>query len=191
MRSTGTSISTRSKSNRGRDLKLWFVWGETPLRTILEWCWRERAVDRLLLSARLSGRRKSLEGVKPEVRDVVHSLFGSNLLETRLTRRWPGTELTDSKAAVFRIAFEPRLIDPMVQAGELLGHWQHSHQPRLPEDPCLYRSSDEWPLFFSHTHEDSGWVIADKRPPFCVRKPLMVRPDHLLIPSASEEFVGD
>lgn len=169
----------------------WELPVRTPLAKIFEWCWEEKGIDRLLLAARLDSYKKEPVLSKPLINDTVSSLFGESLLERKLVRRWPGTELSYTKAVVYRIAFTPSFILPMARLGNKLQDWQASHEPPLPEDPCLYREGDEWPVFVSVTHERDAWILSEERPPFCLKEPFEFRPESLLVPPATHGFVGD
>lgn len=172
-------------------MKGWEVGTDVPLDSVLEWCVQEKNVDRLMLTARLdpySKRKEALE--RPGLEEVVASLFGDDIRERKLVRRWPGTELDDAQAVVFVIAFDLRLIRPMAGLGPLLSHWRHSNVPPLPEDPCLFREGDDWPVLVSVTHEGDAWILSEERPPFCQGEPFDFKPENLLVPTAAEGFVG-
>jgi hypothetical protein len=124
------------------------------------------------------------------IEDVITSLFGDRLMEKKLVRRWPGTELVGHEGVVFRIAFDPSLVEPMAELGAHLSAWQHSNRPPLPEDPCLYRQGDDWPVLVSVKHEGDAWILSEKKPPFCKGKPFEFKPENLLVPTAAEGFVG-
>lgn len=170
----------------------WVLPARTPLAQVFEWCWRERKVDRLLLSAvaDVDRKTKGLVPRKSSIDATIASLFGERLIERKFVRRWPGTTLSYDKAIVYLIAFEPCLIKPMAALGRKVEDWRHTHQPPLPEDPCLFRQGDEWPVLVSVTHERDAWILSEARPPFCLKKPFDFEPENLLIPSAPG-FVED
>ena len=173
-------------------MRAWVLPVSTPIDQVFSWCVTERCADRLLLSARLEkGAKARKVGIlsDPPVGDIVSSLFGSNLLERRFVRKWPGTELVGHKGVIFRIAFETSLIDPMARVGKRLADWQHSHKPPLPEDPCLFRQGDTWPILVSVTHEGDAWILSEERPPLCTGKSFDFSPESLLVPSAETDFM--
>jgi len=167
----------------------WEVPSNARMEEVLRWCVRRKRADRLLLVAQLKDVRQRVLS-DASVETVVENLFGETVLKRRLARRWPGTELSDSKALVYVIAFNETFIQPMVELGPLLSDWKHSHQPPMPEDPCLFRHGDEWPVFVSVTHEGDAWALSDGRPPFGKGKPFEFKPENLMIPPAALGFLG-
>ena len=168
----------------------WDVSVDTSMQQILEWSLREKGVDRLLLSAYLDPHENKPVLLRPTLEETIKALFGSRLLERKLVRRWPGTELYEHYGLVFLIAFDSGLVKPMAEAGKCLVNWRHNNNPPLPEDPCLFREGDDWPVLVSVTHERDAWVLSEDRPPFCTGEPFGFKPENLLVPSAAEGFVG-
>jgi len=171
-------------------VKGWDLPIDSALDLVLRWCRKERAVDRLLLSARLGRGPKAKEAPIQEVEDLVASLFGDRVLERKRARRWPGSELMETDGIVFLVRFDETLIEPMSNAGGRLSDWSHRDSPRLPEDPCLYREGDPWPVLVSVTHERDAWILHPERPPFCTGEPFDFKPENLMVPTAAEGFVG-
>ncbi len=169
----------------------WELNAETSMETILQWSVKDKDVDRLLLSARLDKERKKPVLLRPTLDRTIEQLFGERVLERRLVRRWPGTELYGHNGLVFLIAFDAALIKPMVEIGERLSNWRHNNNPPLPEDPCLFRQGDDWPVLISVTHERDAWILSDERPPFCIAEPFEFKPENLLVPTAAGGFVGN
>lgn len=169
----------------------WKLPVRTPLARIFEWCYRERGVDRLLLSARLDTDEKTPVLSYPSLDETVTTLFGDRLLERKLVCRWPGTKLIRHQGVVYLIDFDPSLIKAMAKLGRRLEDWRHSHKPPLPEDPCLFRQGDEWPVLVSVTHEREAWIFAEERPSFCLKKPSPFSPEEYFVPPAAEGFVGN
>ena len=174
-------------------MRVWELPVRTPLSKVFEWCREERAVDRLLCSAvtRTDNRTKVLALGEPSIENLVVSLFGGRLLERKLVSRWPGTKLSSSKYTVFLASFDPSLIKPMAKLGRRIEDWRHIHEPPLPEDLCLFRQGEEWPVLVSVTHERDAWILSEERPPFCLKTPSDLAPEELLIPPAAQGFVGD
>jgi hypothetical protein len=168
----------------------WVLNVDTPVEEILNWCIAEKGVDRLLLSALLDHYAKKPVLAKPIVEKTITSLFGDRILERSFATRWPGTELYESQSLIFVVSFDVSLIQPMADAGPLLSNWRLSNKPPLPEDPCLFRQDDEWPVLISVTHERDAWILSEERPPFCKGEPFEFKPENLLVPTAAEGFVG-
>lgn len=63
---------------------------------------------------------------------------------------WPGTQLLDDNAIIYRVELVERTRKLLVTFAEGLGDWQ---QPDLPEDLC-FLSSTGAPWLISITHED-------------------------------------
>ena len=167
----------------------WEVASNARIEEILDWCARSKRADRLLLVARLKDvRQKVLSDASVET--VVEDLFGERVLKKRLARKWPGSELFDSRALVYIIDFDATLIRPMAELGPLLSDWRHSHEPPMPEDPCLFRHGDDWPVFVSVTHEGDAWALSRGRPPFGKGKAFEFKPENLMVPPAAQGFLG-
>jgi hypothetical protein len=171
-------------------MHLWELAPDSPLDRVLEWCIHEKGVDRLLLSARLDQDKEEEVLLNPSIDQVVARVFGERVLERRLARSWPGTVLIGHFGVVYVIDFDLSLIVPMIELGPLLSdwrHWREDKKPRLPEDPCLYKLGDDWPVLVSVTHEGDAWIVSENRPPFCHEESDLALED-LDIPKA-ESFV--
>ena len=92
---------------------------------------------------------------------------------------------------VYEVAFDPSIIETMARLGPRLEDWQMSSSPPLPEDPCLFSRSADWPVLVSVTHEGDAWILSEERPPFCTGEPFLFRPENLLVPPAANGFVTD
>jgi hypothetical protein len=171
-------------------IKGWDLPIDSDLAVVFAWCLKERAVDRLLLTGRLGRGSKSEAAQKAEMEDLVTSLFGDKVLERKMARKWPGTELLQSRALVYRIRFDESLLQPMSEMGGRLSDWWEGDPPRLPGDPCLYREGDPWPVLVSVIHERDAWILSPNRPPFCSKEPFEFRPENLMVPTAAEGFIG-
>jgi len=173
-------------------MKAWDLPAQVPIVEVFEWCYKERQVDRLLLSARSElDKRKGLVLRRPSIEGLIAALFDERVLERKWVRKWPGSELVNAKAVVYLISFDASLIKHMAEVGERLEDWRHARQPPLPEDPCLFRDGDEWPVLVSVTHERDAWILSEERPSFCLKEPFEFDPDSLLVPPASQGFLGD
>lgn len=170
--------------------KCWKLPMDVELEPLLVWSVERGNVNRLLVAARLEeGKRGEQKGPNPKVLRAVDSLFEGRVRKRLLATQWPGNKMIGHEGGVFVIDFDATLIRPMVQAASRLADWTRWNDPPLPEDLCLYRQGDEWPAFFSVTHESDAWAIGDAGPPVerAVQEPL--DPDSLLIPTGQEDFV--
>jgi hypothetical protein len=79
-------------------------------------------------------------------------------LDVRESRAWPGTELLDGFAVVYRFKLTREVVEAVLQASASLFLWQ---QPELPEDPCLLRpDGSEWLVTIAH-EEDAYLSLTD------------------------------
>jgi hypothetical protein len=71
---------------------------------------------------------------------------------------WPGTQLLDETASVFRYEFSTACAEILKNSAKALYDWT---QPELPEDLCLLRN-DENPWLVSISHErDSYFYLSE------------------------------
>jgi len=68
--------------------------------------------------------------------------------------RWPGTELTDHTATVFRFGYTDKVCHQLIKATDHLYGWI---EPELPEDLCLMRPGGR-PWLVSISHEHDGYL---------------------------------
>jgi hypothetical protein len=79
-------------------------------------------------------------------------------LDVRESQAWPGTELLDGFAIVYRFTLTREVVEAVLQASVSLFSWQ---QPELPEDPCLLRpDGSEWLVTIAH-EEDAYLSLTD------------------------------
>ncbi|MGH2759978.1 MAG: hypothetical protein ACRDKJ_10510 [Actinomycetota bacterium] len=76
------------------------------------------------------------------------------LLERRESQRWPGTELLEETATVYRFDANEQMVDLMSELAVPLFDWC---QPTLPEDLSLLRD-DETEWLVSITHERDAYL---------------------------------
>lgn len=192
MQSTDSSplSDTVNREDSNARINGWRLPTSTPIRTLFRWCVEERGVDRLLLSARLEKGSKEPVLLQPEVERIVSSVLGDRILVRKLVSKWPGTELIGHVGMVYEVEFDDSVIEGMARVGARLEAWQMANDPPLPEDPCLFRQTAEWPVLVSVTHEGDAWILTEERPPFCTGAPFAFTPENLLIPPASQGFVG-
>jgi hypothetical protein len=131
------------------------------IQEIGEWSLANRHVDRLLVSTRLDQDAKPSRLLAPNVSESIDRIFGDLVLSQFETQAWPGTELAGHLGRVFIIEFNERVLKRMMEAENLLANWTQWNEPALPEDVCLFREGDEWPVLVSVTHENSAWVLSD------------------------------
>ncbi len=75
------------------------------------------------------------------------------LVSCREESSWPGTTLVGHTATVRRFRWCPETQDVLARAVEGLYRWR---EPRLPEDPCLFRPDGSvWLATIAHEHD--GW----------------------------------
>ena len=76
------------------------------------------------------------------------------LVSRREESSWPGTTLLDHTATVLRFRWCPETQAVLGSAAEGLYRWR---EPRLPEDPCLFRPDGSvWLATIAHEHD--GWL---------------------------------
>lgn len=78
-----------------------------------------------------------------------------HLIETQRSSSWPGTELINESAFVYKYSLSELVVDELVNSATRLYGWQ---QPSLPEDLALLRS-DGSTLFGSVTHEQDAFLM--------------------------------
>lgn len=74
-----------------------------------------------------------------------------HLLNESRESRWPGTELLGATALVCRYSLNSECVEVIAELVDGLYDWR---QPRMPEDLCLLRNSDEpWLVTISHERD--------------------------------------
>lgn len=162
--------------------------GFAAMKPVLHWCSR-RGANRMLLAARFDdevGRSRT----DRRLRSSISRIFGERILETWQTSAWPGTRLMDSTAIVIIVAFDSTLVEPMCRLEPCLSEWNHSHPLRLPEDPCVFRKGDRWPLLVSVTHEMDAWVLSDEKVRGVRDEPCPWPPNEIGIPRGRRNFLA-
>lgn len=160
---------------------------DVRLDKLLGWCLASHPIDRILLIARFepfgeTGRYAP----SVEVLASIERLFCFDLEECLLAEEWPGTKCPGSSNLILLARFDEAVLERMAAAGPYLSDWTARNTPPLPEDLCLFRQGSEWPVFFSSSHENLGWLISTKQPPFRRVRPLAIPTihwsEHLNIP---------
>ena len=117
---------------------------------ILEWCLR-RGADTMLLIVRIPSENKALAPAR--------ELFGSRVRDEFLAYGWPGTISLKKDNLVLELDFDPELVRTIMETRAQLARWRECNA--LPEDPCVFRAGDEWPMFYSITPEPTAWIVGD------------------------------
>lgn len=87
--------------------------------------------------------QRFLDDAKQEVLEVVEK------------SEWPGTQLLDETATVYKFSVTPHFAELFVSAAQKLDDWKH---PDLPEDPAFYREDGSL-LFGSISHERDAFLM--------------------------------
>jgi hypothetical protein len=135
-----------------------------PSQGLLSWCLNKQSVDRMLVIVRI-GRQGGRYSTRPDLKQLPVTLFGPNVLEHFRVSAWPGTELVEGHPAhVFVIKFDESIAEVILRTQPDLAKWQHSGNPPLPEDICLFNSSADTPTLVTVAHEEYFWIIAEQKP---------------------------
>lgn len=129
----------------------------TSLSEVISWC-LSRGADRLLVAVRPGGSESA------NVRRLVRNLFGRHILDNFHASAWPGTELSKGRGNIFVIELDETVGELMTRAEPEINKWLHITRPPLPEDVCLFKSTESYPRFVSVTHEGLAWLVSDSRP---------------------------
>lgn len=86
-------------------------------------------------------------------------LFDGRVRGEFLAFGWPGTLSLKKDNLVIEIAFDESAARLVVEREPRLAEWREHNL--LPEDPCVFRRGDEWPLFYSITPEGIAWIVSD------------------------------
>ena len=172
---------------RRHKVSCWDVGCQVELDRLLAWCQVVHGVDQLLVVSRpeTDGRRYTFD---PDVARVVKSLFRSSILSTVNAQAWPGSRLFGHSAKVYRVALNESVAKRMIASENLVANWTHARRPPLPEDICLLRAGDRFPVFISVTHEGDAWLLSDRGAEFEGAKPCDATLDDLCVPQG-ETFI--
>lgn len=146
---------TPSRTN----VRCWDVAQSTPFAEIGSWCLQNRGVDRLIVAIRPTLDRQNRREFDPRIDSSVSRIFGKNLLRTVSARAWPGTQLVGHFGKVHVVRFDASVQQSMVETQKYLNGWKQSNDPPLPEDICLYRDGDTYPVLVSVTHDGDAWLF--------------------------------
>lgn len=134
------------------------------LEEILSWCLETQDTDRLLIAVRLEENKGEWEPYAEAIETRIEALFGSHILDRFYASRWPGTQLSDRPGLIYVIRFDAAIKDRVLSTEPSFVGWLHDREPPLPEDLCLFKSSNVYPTFMSVTHEERAWLISEDLP---------------------------
>lgn len=129
----------------------------------MDWCLVHHAVDRMLLVLRLQQEGNKWRYANPKAGAFVQTCFGAHILTGFQADEWPGTQASEP-AFIYVLTFNEDVKRAVLQTQSSLAKWQHSEEPPLPEDICLFRESDTYPIFLSSTHNLLAWLISTRTP---------------------------
>ncbi|HLC87869.1 MAG TPA: hypothetical protein VJG66_02330 [Patescibacteria group bacterium] len=89
--------------------------------------------------------------------DTVNDLLSElapNLISKKEESSWPGTELIEEVATVYKFKLNNETVAMLTNASESLFSWI---QPALPEDLCLIRANGD-PLLVTISHEHDAFL---------------------------------
>jgi hypothetical protein len=70
------------------------------------------------------------------------------LISSGPSSEWPGTRLIGHTATVMKYTFGTRMAEVMIESAATLYEWE---EPRMPEDPCLFREDGSaWLTTIAH-----------------------------------------
>jgi hypothetical protein len=109
--------------------------------------------------------------IDQDCHDVIRR-FAAFVVEVRDTTEWPGTQLLDGVATVYRYLLSRESVLILMSYRMNIHRWVH---PRFPEDLCFYASSGD-PCFVTISHEADSYFmlsrpqlddLAEKLPDLC------------------------
>lgn len=139
--------------------RCWDVVPGVPMEKLLTWCLDTRGADRIVVVAPVDPDSDDLALLKPAVETRVYELLGDRLLSSAYCSAWPGTVLSSHVGLVWTARFDMTLMKRMVRAQGALSGWKVSAKPPLPEDICLYRHGDRFPILVTVSREGDGWLL--------------------------------
>ena len=160
----------------------WDIDREASFAEISSWCVKRRQVNRLIVSVRSALDINDRREFDPRIEHSVARIFGKNIIRTTFATAWPGTMLIGHVGKVYVIAFDMRVQRRMSDVKKHLSGWKQSNNPPLPEDICLYREGDAWPVLVSVTNDGDAWLLDDKPDADFIRVSEMPLPADLVPP---------
>jgi hypothetical protein len=168
-----------------KNTRCWDVSGEASLHEISAWCLRARRVDRLMVAVRPYIDREDRVEYDTRVEESVFRIFGSGVIRSAYATAWPGTELTEHLGKVYVVKFDADVEQRISKEMNHLSGWTQRSNPPLPEDLCLYREGESWPVLVSVTNDGDAWLYdEDPDAPF-LRTPTIPLPSDLIPPPPS------
>jgi hypothetical protein len=163
-------------------LTYWDVDPQESFANISSWCLDQRGANRLIVAVRPYLAVDDRVFIDPLIHSSASRIFGDAIIRRTSARAWPGTVLTEHAGEVYVIAFDAAVQRRMIDASNILRGWTQASQPPLPEDICLYREGDKWPVLVSVTHAGDAWLLhQEPHAPF-VHKPKIMLPTDLIPP---------
>ena len=168
-----------------RNSRCWDVSREVSFDEISSWCLRAREVDRLIVAVRPYIDRRDRVEFDARIEESVFRVFGSSVIRSTYATAWPGTELIEHAGRVYIIKFDSDLARQISKEMNRLSGWVQRNDPPLPEDLCLYREGEAWPVLVSVTHDGDAWLYDDDPDATFVRTPTIPLPSDLIPPAPS------
>jgi hypothetical protein len=140
-------------------VSVWENGGNVELSSVLDWCLRQSA-DILMAVERPAEDRFGKYSFNATVGQKAKRLFAENLIQRLDARGWPGTELIRHTARIHVVRFDENLRNRMVETENELFRWTHHSPNRLPEDLCVFKKGQGYPLFASVTHDRDAYILS-------------------------------
>jgi hypothetical protein len=168
-----------------KNTRCWDVSRETTLDEISRWCLHERKVDRLIVATRPYIDRDDRLEYDTRIEESVLRIFGRSIIRSTYATAWPGTELIEHAGKVHVMKFDSDVAQQISNEMNYLSGWVQRSDPPLPEDLCLYREGDAWPVLVSVTHDGDAWLFDDDPDAAFLRTPTIPLPVDLIPPAPS------
>jgi hypothetical protein len=171
-------VMTKVKNKR-----CWDVLKDVSVDEISRWCLRARGVDRLIVAVRPYIDRDGRVEYDARIDESVLRVFGGSIIRSTYAMAWPGTELIENMGKVYVIRFDSNVAQRISNEMNHLSGWVQRGNPPLPEDLCLYREGDAWPVLVSVTHDGDAWLYDDDPDAAFLRTPTISLPNDLIPPA--------
>lgn len=168
-----------------KNARCWDVSSEASIDEISSWCLRARKVDRLMVAVRPYIDLDDRVEFDARIEESVSRIFGSRILRSTYATAWPGTKLLEHEGKVYVIKFDSDVAQRISHEMNHLRGWVQRNDPPLPEDLCLYREGDAWPVLVSVTHDGDAWLYDDDPDATFLRTPTIPLPSDLIPPAPS------
>jgi len=128
-----------------------------PLKDILQWAWRWRAVDRMFVTLHTDRVRGKWQARYPKAEQATAELFSPFILHAFLARAWPPSDYLRHPHIVCLMRYSPGVGEIILKREPNITGW--SNPDGLPEDICLFNSRRKLPAFCCAIHDNAGWLI--------------------------------